>query len=97
MTLLLGTGTITGTGTATPPGGYVAKQGYNNVSISGTFAGTCQLVRSFDGGTTFLPRSDVAAFTGLISQTFIEAEDGVQYGLNCSTYTSGTGIFRFSR
>jgi|SRR5579884_659531 len=72
-----------------------------NVSIWGTFSGTVQLQRSFDGGTTWIMRTidatgQPASFTAPTSIIVNEPERGVLYQLACTTYTSGTISYRLS-
>lgn len=66
-----------------------------NVSISGTWAGTVTLQRSFDGGTTY---TDVEVFTANAEKNGEEVEGGVDYRLGIKTgeYTSGTAELRLS-
>jgi len=66
-----------------------------NLTITGTFVGTVQLERSFDGGTTWYPCSrdavgSTASWTAPTSQVVWEPADGVLYATNCTAYTSGT-------
>ena len=96
------TGTFTGTGQSA---GMLVK-GIDdrranpfNLSLWGTFVGTVRLERSFDG-STWLPITALGSainFTGPVSETFEEAEGGVQYRLNCTAYTSGTVNYRLSQ
>ena len=66
-----------------------------NISISGTWAGTVTLQRSFDGGTTYV---DVETFTANAEKTGSEVEGGVDYRLGIKTgeYTSGSAKLRLS-
>ena len=76
-------------------------QGEFNLTISGTFVATVRLERSFDGGSTWHPctRSDGGArqWTAPISIVVREPEDGVEYRLNCTAFTSGTVDYRLSQ
>jgi hypothetical protein len=70
-----------------------------NISLWGTFVGTVQVERAFDGGSNWLPLTALGsaiAFTGPVSEVFEEGEAGVQYRLNCTAYTSGTINYRMS-
>ena len=94
----IGTGTFTATGggQATP-----VRRGGLNLSLSGTFVATLVLERSFDGGTTWLPCTYIdgtaLSWTAPISTGFEEAENGVQFRFNCTSYTSGTISYRISQ
>lgn len=93
---LVVTGTFTGTGLSP----FYAFYGPFNVSVWGTFSGTILLQRSFDGGTTFLTRTDTplgsGSFTAEASFGISECEAGVLYLLNCSAFVSGTVNYRMS-
>jgi len=67
-----------------------------NLSLSGTWAGTITLQRTFDGGTTW---RDVATYTANIEDAGHEPELGVLYraGFKTGEYTSGTAIVRISQ
>jgi hypothetical protein len=72
-----------------------------NVALWGTFVGTVQLQRSFDGGVTWLPASfdgqgDIASYTVPTSFVVNEPEHGVLYRLNCTAFTSGAINYRIS-
>ncbi len=72
-------------------------QGVFNLSISGTWAGTVTLQRSFDNGATWL---DVSGYTGNAeSNSEYEPEGGVCYraGFKAGQYTSGTAVIRISQ
>lgn len=62
-----------------------------NFSLSGTWAGTVSLDRSFDRGVTWVV---VTSYTANTQQQVIEPEDRVYYRVNCSAYTSGTVVYR---
>jgi hypothetical protein len=70
-----------------------------NLSLWGTFVGTVQLERSFDG-STWLPLTangtQIYKFTAPCSEPVEESEIGVLYRLNCTAYTSGTINYRLS-
>lgn len=72
-----------------------------NVSVRGTFVGTVQLERSFDGTNWFVASRDsagtAAAWTAPMSVVVEEPEAGVIYRLNCTAYTSGTITYRMSQ
>lgn len=67
-----------------------------NVSISGTWAGTVVVQRSFDEGVTPL---DVKEYTANIQEVGSSPESGVKYriGIAAGNYTSGTAIVRLSK
>lgn len=73
-----------------------------NLALWGTFAGTIQLEKSFNGGTTWLPINEdntgtPAAYTGPVCLSGFEPEYGVLYRWNCTAYTSGTVNYRISQ
>lgn len=74
----------------------VAIKGDFNYSLSGTWAGTVHLQRSFDIGVTWL---DITSHTANIETAGAEPEDGVQYrfGVKTGNYTSGTVVGRISQ
>jgi hypothetical protein len=97
---------VTSTFTATGQSAAIIAKGrddgrpnFVNVSLWGTFVGSVRVERSFDG-TNWLPLTALGTainFTGPCSETFDEAETGVQYRLNCTAYTSGTINYRMSQ
>ena len=82
-------GTFTGTGRSSS---FVSHNNFN-ISLSGTWAGIVSLERSFDDGTTWIV---VETFTANTERQVFEPEEGVHYSWNCSTFTSGTIVFRLS-
>jgi len=74
----------------------VAIAGAFNFSLSGTWAGTVTLQRSFDAGATWL---DVQSYTANIEDRGHEADSGVTYrfGIKTGNYTSGTAVGRISQ
>jgi len=66
-----------------------------NISISGTWAGTVTLQRSFDGTNWF----DVDSWTANIQATAYDPEPGVSYrlGIKTGNYTSGDAAVRVSQ
>lgn len=70
-----------------------------NISVWGTFVGTVVIERSFDGGTTWLPKWPDAVYSISSTMTFAdsEPEDGVAYRLNCTAYSSGPINYRVSQ
>jgi hypothetical protein len=73
-----------------------------NVAVWGTFAGTVQIERSFDGGSTWLvldqdlTGTDLT-FTAPKSLIVEEVESAVLYRANCTAFTSGTINVRISQ
>jgi hypothetical protein len=67
-----------------------------NFSLSGIWAATVAVQRSFDGGITWL---DVATFTANGEYVGEEPEPGVTYrfGVKTGEYTSGTIVGRLSQ
>jgi hypothetical protein len=92
------TGTFTATGQSATFVAPSALSGEFNVSLSGTWAATVALQRSFDAGSTWVtvskPDLTDASFTANASFSVKEPEPGVRYRLNCSAYTSGTVTYR---
>jgi hypothetical protein len=80
-----------GTGTA-----GIRIKGNFNLSISGTWAGTVTLQRSFNNGTTWF---DVRSYTTNIENWDQEIESGVLYraGFKTGDHTSGTADVRISK
>lgn len=89
------TRTITGSNQFTDP---VRLSGYFNLSISGTWAGTITVQRSWDDGDTWL---DVDTFTANTEEYGLEPErrDAVVYrvGAKANALTSGSSILRLSQ
>jgi len=75
---------------------WVPLQGVFNFSLSGTFAGTVHVQRSFDKGVT---PSDVDSFTAVTEQVGYEPEAVVWYraGIKTGGYTSGTAVVRLGQ
>ena len=73
----------------------VIIKGDFNVSVSGTWAGTVTVQRSFDNSTWV----DVEAFTANFERIGLEPETTVYYrvGFKTAEYTSGTATVRISR
>lgn len=73
-----------------------------NFALWGTFVGTVQLEKSFNGGTTWLVCCEdnsgtAAAYTGSVNLSGYEPEYDVIYRWNCTAYTSGTVNYRISQ
>jgi hypothetical protein len=73
-----------------------------NIVLWGTFVGTVNVERSFDGGTTFVPvardtTGTAMSFTAPASLAVSEPERGVLYRLNCTAWTSGSISYRLSQ
>ena len=72
----------------------------SNVTISGTFVGSVQLERSFDGSSWFpltAAGMQLYVWSAPGSESFEDDESGVRYRLNCISYTSGTINYRVSQ
>lgn len=67
-----------------------------NLSVSGTWAGTATLQRSFDAGSTWV---DVDSYTANTEKLIDTTEAGVLWRLGVKTggYTSGTAVCRLSQ
>ena len=91
----------TGSLTSVSAVGGIMMLGTFNATLSGTWVGTMQLQRSFDGGNTYVPcgidaAGDQANYTSNVSLTLTENEPGVYYQWACTAFTSGTIITRLS-
>lgn len=94
--------TVAGSFASVGPSTSIELIGPFNFSLSGTFAATVKLERSFDRGVTWLVVSkntlgEEAAYTAPISIQGEEWERGVRYRLNCTSYTSGSATYRLSQ
>ena len=71
-------------------------RGEFDLSLSGTWAGTVYIQRSFDVGATWV---DVQSYTANIEDRGTEPCDGVWYrfGVKTGGYTSGTVVGRLVR
>ena len=71
-------------------------QGYFNIGISGTWAGTVTAQRSFDLGSTWF---DVNIWTANTQEYGFEPERKVQYrvGIKTGGFVSGTCVVRLSQ
>lgn len=92
---------VSGTFTGTANGTSAIFFGMFNLELSGTWVGSVQLERSFDGGTTFVAAAmdttgTAAAYTVNVSVVVNESEPGVIYRVRCTAYTSGTVAYRLS-
>ncbi len=92
---------LSGTFTATGQSSAIAFYGPFSVALWGTFAGTVQVQKSFDGGTTWIPygADDTGAIpvvSAPVSFRAVESELGVNYRLACTAFTSGTINYRLS-
>ena len=63
-----------------------------NLSLSGFGSATVDLERSFDGGSTW---QALESFTA-DSEKVGTSHEGASYRLNCTSYTSGTIVYRIS-
>ena len=108
------TGTLTATalvsqGIAATTGNSVATVFYGafNVALSGTFSGTVQFEKSYDGGITWIALArDVSgtlasyalAWTAQsFNLTMCEIEPVVAWRIRCTAFTSGTLTYRLSQ
>ena len=75
---------------------WLKLSGAFSLSISGTWAGTVTIQRSFDGGTTPL---DVQTYTANIEDTGSEPREDTVYrvGIKTGNYTSGTANVRLGQ
>jgi hypothetical protein len=67
-----------------------------NLSVSGTWAGTVTLQRSFNNGSTWM---DVYSTTGNVETVVDNVESGVLWrlGIKSGNFTSGTAVCRLSQ
>lgn len=96
------TGSFTATGQSASFQPTFRDRGWGkfNVSLWGTFVGTVQVERTFDGGSNWLPCTNLGAsvtFTAPMTEVLEEPERGPTYRLNCTSYTSGTISYRISQ
>ena len=93
MTFKLVTKTITGANQMTTP---AVLTGYFNLSISGTWAGTVTVQRSFDKGDTWY---DVDTWIANTQEYGLEPERDIYYraGMKSDGYTSGECVVRLSQ
>ena len=85
---------MSGTFTATGQSTNFAVMGKFNISLSGTWAGTVRLERSYDNGSTWVVVGSYTSNTETIGE---EPETAVLYRFNCTVYTSGTVVYRLGR
>jgi hypothetical protein len=81
--------------TFTPQAHDPITRGFINLSLSGTWAATVFLQRSFDRGATWL---DVASYTANTERAIEDYEPNVFYraGVKTGGFTSGTVVVRLS-
>ena len=83
-------GSFTGTGASEA----LELRGDYNLSLSGFGTASVALQRSFDGGVGW---NTVDSFAGDAEMAGFEAEGGMLYRMNCTTYTDGAIAYRLSR
>lgn len=89
--------TAAGAGSVTA---WLALEGTFNFALSGGGVGSVILERSFDGGATAIPATNLGAavtFTGPASETIFSREAGVLWRARRTVATSGTFTARFSQ
>lgn len=89
--------TAAGAGSTTP---WLALEGTFNFALYGAGAGSVILERSFDGGVTAIPATNLGqavTFTGPASETIFSREAGVLWRARRTVATSGTFTVRFSQ
>ncbi len=82
-------GSFTATGASSH---FVTRRGFN-LSLSGFGTATVELQRSFDQGATWLT---VKSYTAAVERVVDDPEHGVYYRLECTSYSSGTILYRMS-
>lgn len=91
-------GTLSATGVMATP--FIDLGGRWNLSLWGTFVASVRLVRSFDGGVTWIPCTfggSPVVFSGPASEVIDAPEGNVIYALDVLSYTSGPISWRASR
>lgn len=71
-----------------------------NIEISGNGAGTLVVERSFDGGATAVPLTNLGAvvsFAGPASETIRSREPGVLHRIRCTVLSGGSFAARISQ
>jgi hypothetical protein len=101
--VIAGTFTTTGTSVAAPLYGVFNLAIYGASGPNGAWAGTVQLERSYDAGTTWIVAgvggggAQAVYATGAdVSVGGNEGEEGVGYRVRCASYTSGVIHYRIS-
>lgn len=90
-------GTFTAAGQSGPA---LNLRGKANMTLWGSFTGTVELQRSFDGGAVWHSCTRLGAtvnFTAPCTETFEEPEEDVVYRLNCLDLTTGSITWRISQ
>lgn len=98
MTVVRSEGLFTAPASSEP----VLLVGPFNLSLSGSFAASVRLERSFDAGASWHPLSrdaagEAAAWQAPISLSGEEPERGILYRLTCTEHTSGSVAYRISQ
>jgi hypothetical protein len=94
---LLAQAELSAANAATP---WLAFLGTANLAISGDGVGSVVLERSFDGGVTAIPATNLGAtvtFTGPASEIILNREQGVLHRLRAATLSSGSFLARLSQ
>lgn len=71
-----------------------SQEGFFNISLSGTWAGTIALERKYSSTDAF---KEVTTWTANVEGQREEREAGVAYRLKMKAYTSGTPTYRLSK
>jgi hypothetical protein len=90
MTIACAEGVFTSDGSSM----RVSLYGKYNLLITGSFAATIAIERSFDGGASFIELQRFTSPTQLVGE---EPESNIIYRLTCSTFASGAASYRLSR
>jgi hypothetical protein len=93
---------VTGSLTSATAGNWAVIGGNFNIAVWGVFVGTVVIEKSYDGTTTSVPVSKdtsgtPATFTSPFSVYVREPEQGCNYRVNCTAFTSGTISYRISQ
>ncbi len=88
------TGSLNAQNTFTDWAGF---DGIFNLSVSGTWAGTLTIQRSFDAGVTPLDIKDYTANIETFGTTASDRETLYRIGFKTGNYTSGTAVLRISQ
>lgn len=91
---------IDGAITQTGPTAGASFQGPFNFTLHGSFQATIRVERRFFESTEWHPCTSGGGFvdfTAPLSEVLFEPENGVEYRLNCLSFTSGTVNWRLSQ
>jgi hypothetical protein len=94
---LVSEGTLSGAGQTTSPTVFTGRF---NLAVSGAFVGKVVIDRSFDGGATWVPCTNLGGaveFEGPASEILQNGERGVLFRARMAAWTSGAAVVRLSQ